>query len=107
MFEVKWTGKYPTLCFGEWIIKKDGQDVSKYMPCRQAPMETYGEYDMWHFDDDYNEVWETYKNGMHFKKWSKKNEWINKICKNKKEKRELFKAIQKEDWRHGSCGGCI
>ena len=32
MVEAKWSGEYPTLCFGEWTLNVDGKDVSLAIP---------------------------------------------------------------------------
>ena len=32
MVEAKWSGEYPTLCFGEWTLNVDGKDVSLSIP---------------------------------------------------------------------------
>ena len=45
--------------------------------------------------------------GLEVDKWIEVNPWIKEICSNPEEEKELYYAIQAEDWRHGSCGGCI
>jgi hypothetical protein len=61
MVEAKWSGKYPCLCFGNWTLKVDGKDVSKLIPSklRKSPMNTYGTYQSWHFEN-WIEVFEDY-----------------------------------------------
>lgn len=109
MFEVEWTGEWPSLCCGKWIIKKNGVDVSDKIPesLRENDMNTYGTYDSWHFDEDYMEEWESYSDGLDAEEWIANNPWILNICSTEEEEYELFEAIQDQDWRHGSCGGCI
>lgn len=106
--EVKWTGSYPCLCHGEWIIIINGIDYSDCIPTdkRESDMNTYGEYEEWQFVDGIEEF-SSYINGLRFDEWIKENDWVNKITLNKDEQRNIFEAIQAEDWRPGSCGGCI
>lgn len=42
--KVKWTGRYPCLCFGEWKLYIDGMDKSNLIPenLKQNEMGTYG-----------------------------------------------------------------
>lgn len=108
-FEVKWTGAYPSLCFGKWVIKKDGKDLSYLIPedMKCSSMYTYGTYQKWYFDD-WQEVFEDYKDGLKCDEWIKENDyWISKICDNHDEKIMLFNAVSEKDFRIGSCGGCI
>lgn len=109
MFEAAWTGCYPCLCFGEWIIKKDGKDVSDAIPddLRHYHMNTEGTYERWYFDDNYSEVFESYEDGLGLYQWIEQNPWIDRICHNEEEKQDLFYAISGADFRPGSCGGCI
>lgn len=109
-FTTEWTGSYPCLCHGEWKLYKDGKDISDMIPShlRTEPMDTYGEYDEWHFGDDWEEIWETYEDGWGFSAWYSKNEtWVRAIAKTEDEAMDLYGAFQANDWRYGSCGGCI
>ena len=108
LFEVKWTGEYPALCGGEWIVKKDGVDASAYIPNRKRtePMRAYGTFYQCLFDEDPSGCWTQVSDGLQFDEWVKENPWIEKICSDEKEKLDLYLAIQREDWRYGSCGGC-
>lgn len=108
MFEVEWTGSGFCLCCGEWIIKKNGVDVSNKIPVkmRENPMNTYGKYYRWYFNN-WIEEWETYEDGLVCDDWISANSWIDEICDNYDECVLLFNAINAEDWRYSSCGGCI
>ena len=107
VFEVNWTGRYPSLCFGEWIIKYKGDIITLPENLQKAEMKTYGTYSSWHFED-WREVFDDYEDGVGMSSWIKDNDcWISKITNNQEEKEELFLKIQEKDWRHGSCGGCI
>ena len=109
--EVAWTGCYPCLCSGEWKIKIDGQDMSNLIPeeMRCSPMNTYGSYSSWHFDEDWCEHFEDYYDGLKFKEW--KEQYSDLLFKlgiaDDQEAQSLYSKIQNCDWRHGSCGGCI
>lgn len=109
MITAKWTGAYPNLCSGTWKLYKDGEDISDMIPeeLRNSKMNTFGNYNRWHFED-WDEVWDSYDDGLDGPDWIKENdEWLSKITSDYQEKMEIFYAIQAEDWRHGSCGGCI
>lgn len=109
--EVAWTGSYPCLCSGEWKIKIDGQDMSHLIPeeMRCSPMNTFGSYSSWHFDEDWCEQFEDYYDGLNFKEW--KEQYSDLLFKlgivDDQEAQSLYSKIQDCDWRHGSCGGCI
>ena len=112
----EWTGSYPTLCFGEWIIEIDGvrivDDTEDII--LKGNMDTYGEYSKWCFDDDYSEAWNCYMDGLEYDKWIQSEtgkELIELIKRNgfdltDDELEELYFNLQREDFRNGSCGGC-
>lgn len=109
MVKAKWTGTYPCLCYGEWKLRVDGKDVSKKIPKdkRDKPMHTFGIYSKWHFEN-WQEVFEDYEDGLQCDDWIKENiDWVSKITSDRKVQEEIFNAIQSEDFRWHSCGGCI
>lgn len=108
MFEVNWTGSWPCLCHGEWIILKNGVNVSNAIPTEKidTPMNTLGIYSTWYFDG-WTEKWQSYESGLNREDWIAANPWINAICESEDEKNQLYWKIAKCDWRPGSCGGCI
>ena len=110
----KWTGRYPCLCCGHWEIIVDG----KYLPIPEEigenAMKTYGTYQEWHFDEHWSEEFVDYQDGMYETEWIDENKkWIDealaKINKtfSYRDYSTLYEAIRKEDFRRGSCGGCI
>ena len=108
----KWTGRFPNLCSGEWILMVDGVNVSSYIPddLRHSPMYTKGEYNSWSFGDHWDEHWETYEDGLDELKWIDSNKkWLETIpgVNTTTDMIMIFVSIQSEDWRHMSCGGCI
>ena len=107
--KAKWSGSYPALCHGKWSISVNGEDVSDLIPeeLKTSPMGTEGVYMTWHFEN-WTEVFEPYEDGLDCDEWIKENEyWLDRITTDAKTQKEIFYAIQQEDFRHGSCGGCI
>jgi hypothetical protein len=111
-WEAEWTGSYPCLCSGEWIIKYKGIDLKLPEDIKKSSMNTYGEYQSWHFDENYMEQFDSYTDGLNFEDWKTSNgEWLKELFNqyniSESELENLYKAIQSEDFRNGSCGGCI
>lgn len=111
---VEWTGSYPNLCSGEWVIKYDGIELTVPDDIKYATMDTFGEYGSWYFDEDMYEVWDYYTDGDDEETWITKNiDWVKSMFEEhgievtSELLSTLFKKVQEEDWRHGSCGGCI
>ena len=108
--EAKWSGKWPCLCHGKWTLIVDGIDVSDKIPeeLRDSPMGTYGFYDTWYFDKDWNDIWESYEDGFECKFWIEENlEWLKTITTDENVMEQIYNAINAKDFRTGSCGGCI
>lgn len=106
----EWSGSFPCLCSGKWTLYVDDVDVSDKIPeeLRTWEMGTYGDYYTWHFGDDYGEVWETYEDGLEQDEWINENKkWLDTISTDYVTQVQIYKAINEEDWRHNSCGGCI
>ena len=109
MVEAKWSGSYPCLCYGKWTLIVDGKDVSGLIPeeLREYDMNTYGEYYSWHFEN-WIEVFESYEDGLVCDEWIEKNKyWLDTITEDINVQKEIYDAISEQDFRHGSCGGCI
>lgn len=105
--EAVWTGKWPCLCYGEWILTIDGREINLPESVKDSPMNTEGKYRRWHFEN-WIEVWETYTSGLPFDEWATENQpWLSEITTDRELQREIYLAFQAHDWRHGSCGGCI
>jgi hypothetical protein len=104
----KWTGKPWALCSGEWTITVGGEKIDLPEEVRTSDMGTYGEYSRWYFGPNYEENWENYTDGLTFEPWLEKNAWwVSPLGLSSSETRALYEAISEQDWRHGSCGGCI
>lgn len=107
--EAKWTGDYPNLCSGQWILKVNNKDVSHLIPdeLKNEPMNTYNIYRPYHLEN-YQIVCNSYKDGLFCSDWIKENEeWLNKITTDSFVQVEIYEAINSQDWRYGECGGCI
>jgi hypothetical protein len=111
---VEWTGSYPNLCSGKWIITIDG---IKLTGIGKEDFGTLGEYSSWHFEN-WIEVFDSYEDGMDLDAWIQvlKTDDINGLYASLQRHgikitdellSELYTHIQGQDWRHGSCGGCI
>lgn len=111
---VEWTGGYPNLCSGKWIITIDGIKLTNI---GKEDFGTLGEYSSWHFEN-WNEVFESYEDGMDLDTWIQvlKTDDINGLYASLQRHgikitdellSELYTHIQGQDWRHSSCGGCI
>lgn len=108
--EAKWTGNYPNLCSGQWILKVNNKDVSHLIPekLRDEPMHTCRTYQRWHFNNNWGVEWESYDDGLYCDEWIKENKkWLNKITTNYSTQEEIYEAINSQDWHYGECGGCI
>lgn len=118
-WEVKWTGRCPNLCSGRWEISLDGIFLNKHIPfdVLKNHMNTFGEY--WEINLYDEENPDSYFEGLEFEDWIKENvHWIydmlisEKVCQadmnvTYQDLKDLFSAIQQQDWRRHSCGGCI
>lgn len=106
-----WTGSYPSLCFGEWVIVIDGIQLTGL---GDSPFGIYGSYSSWSFGEDWDENWESYKSGLQLDEWIKcpPNGLLESLARHGIEAsttlmEQLYDEIGAQDWRHGSCGGCI
>ena len=107
---VCWTGSWPSLCCGEWKIIINGIVLTGI---ENSSFGTEGDYDSWYFDENWSEVFETYFVGKPFsEEWLNTNGLSDSLLRHglvlaQEEKLDLYEKIQSEDWRNGSCGGCI
>lgn len=102
----KWTGEYPKKCQGLWILEVDGKDVSVHIPDskRNSSMYTYKEYTYEYPLGNFI----TEHVGLGWKKWIYQNRyWLKKITSSLDVKKQIFKAIQEQDFVKGCCGGCL
>lgn len=105
--EVVWTGEYPCLCAGEWVFTINGK---RYPVPFDGEAETEGDYSFWYFggESGWDEQWRTSHDGLSERAWiAKYLPWLHSLPLSPEEYRKVYTAFQAEDWRHGSCGGCI
>lgn len=112
--EVIWTGQFPYLCYGEWVMKYDGIELTVPDDMKETPMFTFGEFGKWCFNEDFMEEWDFYEDGDTKEIWIHRNsEWVTSMFQEhdievtEELLSDLFDKVQEQDWRHGSCGGCI
>ena len=108
-WEVRWSGGGWSLCSGIWELFHDGQKVETKIPFQGEPAYTHGTYAMWTFggDSGWDEEWDEYEDGEGCDEWCDENrEWLATFAP-EDEWEEIFLAFQAEDFRPGSCGGCI
>lgn len=108
-YRTKWTGRYPVLCHGTWLLYKDGENVSNLIPedLQDEPMGCSGWYQEWMFVNGWETEWSSYHDGLSADEWIKENEYWLKDIGPEKDYKDIFCAFQENDWRGGSCGGCI
>ena len=106
MYTTEWTGTYPNLCSGEWTLFKYSEKVDVEIPFQGNPANTFGIYSEWWFEN-WSEVFGDYEDGLSCEEWCKENkDYLEKVAP-KSDWPLVFEAFQENDWRHGSCGGCI
>lgn len=118
---VKWTGSYPCLCSGKWIVYKDSKPIDLHdCPFVEVdvdsegneywdyhPANTYGIYSTWHFED-WIEVSEDYEDGLLLDAWIEEyRDWLMKIDPSGDDWENIYDAFSVEDWRYNSCMGCV
>lgn len=103
-----WSGSYPCLCFGEWTLYHNGEEIDVEIPFQNEPADTFGEYIEWYFDEDYIENEKYYEDGLDEEEWIKENiEYLKQVTDDNKQYEYIYKAFQENDWRYGSCMGCV
>lgn len=108
-WEALWSGAYPSLCSGAWVLLRDGQPVDTRIPFQHEDASTFGTYGMWGFggDSGWMEEWEYYDSGLECGEWCDEHrEWLMTLAP-EGEWADIFAAFQARDWRRGSCGGCV
>lgn len=118
-WKVEWTGSYPNLCHGKWVVYKNGveidmhdcpfcefSEIDGYEYRYDSPAYTCGTYSSWHFED-WIEVFEDYEDGLDCDSWcAEYADWLRTIAP-ENEWSYIFEEFCRSDYRPGSCGGCI
>lgn len=105
-----WSGNYPCLCSGEWTLYHNGEKIDVEIPFQKNPANTYNEYAQWHFggESGWEVIWSFYEHGNDKNEWIEDNiEYLKQVTDDKEQYSYIYKAFQENDWRSGSCGGCV
>lgn len=100
-FTVKWSGKYPMPYLGEWTIKKNGKDITYFLPTdkRTVPAFTYGEYPVWE-ENPYAEVQQFATDGYKMPEWIQRNRyWMQLMCDADEDYAAIYLAFHEFDFR--------
>lgn len=115
--DVEWTGQYPSLCCGSWIIEIDGKRLKNL---ENNPFDTKKEYNFWKWSE--SDEWDTIRysevQGLDLGEWvdcvkynnlnNLRDSLISAGFKITNELLiELFENINIEDFQMHTCGGCI
>lgn len=107
-FDAHWSSKGNTLCLGHWEITYQGNPITLPEEKREHDMGTRGIYN---FIDPEDEL---YLEGLDENDWILENiEWLTDVFIQEdipieeQNMRFFYQAVNKDDWRCGSCGGCI
>lgn len=107
-FKATWSAQGHTLCLGRWHICFHDEVLE--LPAVQAEnhMDTRGIYS-WLFPDD-----EEFTEGMELAEWIEHQaEWLVPLFErynipfDEQHVEWFYLAVNKNDWRCGSCGGCM
>lgn len=117
---VEWTGSYPTLCSGKWIITIDGKEIINKSNSKifKNSMNTARMYtSSWYIPEKGRgaKCFESSNYGLFHPLWRKselcenllKAFQENDITLTEDEIELLWQELSKKDFRLGSCGGCI
>lgn len=105
-----WSGSWPCLCYGEWMLYHNGEKIDVEIPFQGEPADTYGSYSQWSFggESGWDEEWEFYEDGLGEEAWIEENiEYLKQVTDDDEQYVYIYEAFQVNDFRIGSCGGCI
>ncbi len=107
-FAARWTARGNNLCLGHWEISYCGQPLQLAPGRRQNDMGTYGIYSYIYPDDD------VFAEGQAEDAWIINHaDWLTTLLAqhgipaDEEHLRAFYRAVNVQDWRCGSCGGCI
>ncbi|ELR67165.1 hypothetical protein C942_02673 [Photobacterium marinum] len=106
-FQVRWTSVGNTLCLGHWEIHYNNTLLQLPEDRLEKDMGTYGIYNFMDPDDP------LYTEGDKEDDWIVANvDWLADVFEkhnvpiDEEHFRFFYHAVNAEDWRCGSCGGC-
>lgn len=107
-FTARWTATGNNLCLGEWEIHYQGRRLLLDADRRDKDMGTFGIFS-YIFPDD-----EDFAEGLDEDEWVQANAgWLGKLFaandvpSDEEHLRWFYRAVNRQDWRCGSCGGCL
>ena len=107
-FYARWSTQGNTLCLGHWIINYKGLPLTLPLERNEKDMGTNNIYNFMDPED------ELYREGLEEDDWIVENiDWLSDVFithdipLEEMLFRAFYQAVNKEDWRCGSCGGCI
>lgn len=107
-FTANWTAQGHTLCLGHWELTYQGTAMQLPDKVRENHMNTFGIFSYLFPDDD------DYAEGLQLECWIEKNfAWLEEtfvqhgIPMDEEHVQWFYEAVNQQDWRCGSCGGCI
>ena len=107
-FKAHWTAQGHTLCLGHWEISYREKPLTLPPKVRDNHMNTRGIFSFL-FPDD-----EDYTEGLVLERWISENfDWLEQVfgqCNISLDEQHVawfYQAVNQQDWRCGSCGGCI
>ena len=107
-FQAKWSSAGQTMCLGHWEIQFNGLPLVLPEERKNEHMNTNAIYNFVDPDD------ELYREGLEEDDWIIENaDWLadvfitHDIPLEEDMMRFFYQAVNKQDWRCGSCGGCI
>ena len=107
-FLANWSEQGHTICLRHWEVSYRGKPIELPATKRDDEMGTFGIYSYLYPDDP------DFAEGLEEDEWVLENmEWIapmfeeNGIPLDEQHLGWFYQAINMDDWRCGSCGGCI
>jgi len=107
-FKATWSEQGHTICLGHWEISYQGRPLRIPGARLDQDMGTYGIYSFLFPDDP------EFAEGLEEEEWILENvDWLTDlfisedIPVDEQHFRWFYQAVNAQDWRCGSCGGCI
>jgi hypothetical protein len=107
-FTAKWSAQGHNLCTGHWQISYQGLPLTLASKQADNHMNTYGIFSCLYPDD------EDYAEGLSVEPWIEENaDWLSELFEihnipfDSQYVLWFYEAVNGQDWRCDSCGGCM
>lgn len=107
-FVAKWSAKGNTLCLGHWQISYCGLPLTLPSVIADNHMNSFGNFSFLFPDEP------EYEEGLAIEEWLEENaHWLMEVFElhqipfNEEYVLWFYQAVNEQDWRCSSCGGCI